>query len=266
MPWVRSLTSRASASDPGPVDRLDHLFVVTFGRSGSTLVQGLLNALPGTLVRGENGFFLRALFHSHEALARTKNKWSDASELKGPASAFYGAEELDLPAYRAGIRDLVEQQLVGGQGRQELRTVGFKEVLWHEVTEAETDRFLAFMDAVFPRARYVLHRRRNHEDVLVSGFWKRWDPKRAEDALLRVERFQEELAVGREDRTCWTTYEDLTSPDPAVAAEALVGLAQGVGHDPTPALLATLADTVKIGHGPNPSQGQNPARRKSGPA
>jgi len=31
-----------------------YVFVVTYGRSGSTLMQGLLNALPGVLVRGES--------------------------------------------------------------------------------------------------------------------------------------------------------------------------------------------------------------------
>src|SRR3954464_1127587 len=40
------------------------VFVVTYGRSGSTLVQGLLNALPGTLVRGENNFYILPLFQA----------------------------------------------------------------------------------------------------------------------------------------------------------------------------------------------------------
>jgi hypothetical protein len=37
-----------------PPRDLDHLFVVTWGRSGSTLQIGLLNTLPGYLVRGGN--------------------------------------------------------------------------------------------------------------------------------------------------------------------------------------------------------------------
>ena len=45
------------------------LFVVTYGRSGSTLVQGLLNAMPGVLVRGENNLFVLPLFRSWDALA-----------------------------------------------------------------------------------------------------------------------------------------------------------------------------------------------------
>ena len=33
---------------------MDYVFVVTYGRSGSTLVQGMLNTMPRTLVRGEH--------------------------------------------------------------------------------------------------------------------------------------------------------------------------------------------------------------------
>jgi hypothetical protein len=35
-------------------DGPDHLFIVTYGRSGSTLLQGILNSTPGVLIRGEN--------------------------------------------------------------------------------------------------------------------------------------------------------------------------------------------------------------------
>src|SRR5688572_1085508 len=34
--------------------QLGHLFIVTYGRSGSTLLQGVLNSIPGYLIRGEN--------------------------------------------------------------------------------------------------------------------------------------------------------------------------------------------------------------------
>jgi hypothetical protein len=34
--------------------RFPNIFVVTYGRSGSTLLQGVLNGIPGFLIRGEN--------------------------------------------------------------------------------------------------------------------------------------------------------------------------------------------------------------------
>ena len=46
-----------------PREDLGYLFVLTYGRSGSTLLQGILNSIPGYLVRGENR---QILFHLHE--------------------------------------------------------------------------------------------------------------------------------------------------------------------------------------------------------
>lgn len=234
---------------------MDHLFVVTYGRSGSTLLQGLLNAIPGTLVRGENDFFLRGLFLSHQALARTREKWSGASERKGSASAFYGADQLHLEDFERGVRELVDRQLLGDVAREDVARLGFKEVLWHEVAEGETGAFLDFLDAVFPEARYVLHRR-SHEDVLVSGFWKRWDEEKAARALVRVEQLQDALATDRPDRVCWTSYEELTSDDPAAKRVALTALARFVVDEVTPELVDSLMATTLVGHGPNPRQGQ----------
>lgn len=52
-----------------------HVFIVTYGRSGSTLTQSLLNTLPGYQIRGENGnlawFLARAVdvVRRHEMFA-----------------------------------------------------------------------------------------------------------------------------------------------------------------------------------------------------
>ncbi|MGH3306736.1 MAG: hypothetical protein ACRDOX_03520, partial [Nocardioides sp.] len=43
-------------------DDLGYLFVMTYGRSGSTLLQGILNSIPGYLIRGENR---QVLIHVH---------------------------------------------------------------------------------------------------------------------------------------------------------------------------------------------------------
>ena len=40
---------------------MDHVFVMTYGRSGSTLLMGILNSIPGWLLRGENRHAMRHL-------------------------------------------------------------------------------------------------------------------------------------------------------------------------------------------------------------
>lgn len=46
----------------GPSFRFGSILVITYGRSGSTLLQGILNSIDGILIRGENhNFLLRSL-------------------------------------------------------------------------------------------------------------------------------------------------------------------------------------------------------------
>lgn len=242
---------------------MGHVFVVTYGRSGSTLLQGLLNALPGTLVRGESEFFLHGLFKGHASLAEVQQKWSGPARTKGSASAFYGADVIDLPTFDEDLRRMVDRQLLGDANPDHARWLGFKEVLWHQVTPEETTGFIEFLNAVFPDARYVLHRR-NHEHVLVSGFWKKWDDDQARAAVLRVEELQDALAAACPDRVCWTSYEELTSPDEQESKAVLQRLVESLGHSLTPQLLGKLRETLTIGHGPNPSTGVKPVPATGG--
>jgi hypothetical protein len=70
------------------------LVVVTYGRSGSTLVQGLLNAMPGVLVRGEHQFALLTLFRVHQQLVAVRARYGELSRERGPWAAWFGADVL----------------------------------------------------------------------------------------------------------------------------------------------------------------------------
>ncbi|UCV16550.1 hypothetical protein [Quatrionicoccus australiensis] len=48
------------------------ILVVTYGRSGSTLLQGVLNTLPNVLIRGENHDFCWGLYLAWKSLIQTK--------------------------------------------------------------------------------------------------------------------------------------------------------------------------------------------------
>src|SRR3954447_25026285 len=88
-----------------------YVFVVTYGRSGSTLVQGLLNTLPQTLVRGENNFYVLALYRA-QALARGFQRKYGKNPTP-PSSAFYGLDEIDLTAFETSAHRLMVTQLLG---------------------------------------------------------------------------------------------------------------------------------------------------------
>lgn len=229
-------------------------FVVTYGRSGSTLVQGLLNTLPGGLVRGENNLFVLPLFRSWAQLRDYQKRYGSLAAERGVQSAFYGMSDVSLDAFAESARELVTRQLYGSADPATVAVLGFKEVAWHRVRPKEIRPFFDFMDQVFPDARYVLHRRA-HEDVTKSGFWRREDPESVNQALGRVETIQDRLRETRPERTHDTRYERLTSDDPGVVDDELRGLAEFVQGSCDQPLLDRMRETLGVGFGPNPFRG-----------
>jgi hypothetical protein len=137
------------AERESPEVPLDYLFVVSCGRTGSTLVQGILNSTQGVVIRGENGGMLINLFDLHTAAQRPGR----------PLDGY--PEELALREFRHLATDLLFRPDPG------VHTVGFKEIKWpfDRITE-----YFSFLRGVFPGARFILSSRRL-EDVAASGFW-----------------------------------------------------------------------------------------------
>jgi hypothetical protein len=225
------------------------VFVVTYGRSGSTLMQGLLNTVPGALVRGENNLFVLPLFRSWVALRAYHRKYGRHGARRGVQSAFYGLDEFRPAAYVDSCREAVLPQLYGKVSPRKVRLLGFKEVVWYRVRPRETEQFFDFFDRLFPDARYVLHRRA-HENVSKSGFWRKEEPDKVARSLARVEEVQDYLADSRPERTLWTRYEDLTSDDPAVVDRELEALTEFLTGSCDDDLMARMRETLRVGYGP----------------
>ena len=244
--------------------RLQHLFVVTYGRSGSTLVQGLLNTLPRVLVRGENGFYILPLYRACvQAMAFRELHYHHRP--RQVSSAFYGVRAVRRHRFVAATRRLVVDTLLGPVERRAVDVLGFKEVLWHEITPEETADFFDFMDEAFPGARYVLNTRA-HENVAVSGFWQKHDADEVYAAIARVEEIQAHLRETRPDRVHDTRYELLTSDVRDVSDAQLRELAEFVLGRCDEDLLGRLRETLSTGHGPyafGASHGRR-QRRRSG--
>jgi hypothetical protein len=153
-------------------DDLGYLFVVTYGRSGSTLLMGLLNSIPGYLVRGENWDALHHLFRFHQTLAEGSRRWEPA-RLRQRTHPFYGAGDFPVRKSLEGTRALVLDTVL--RPKADTRVTGFKEIRWYHDDVAE---YVAWLREVFPGARFVVNTRA-HEEVLRSGWWAR-NPDSAE--------------------------------------------------------------------------------------
>ncbi|WP_343900464.1 sulfotransferase, partial [Nocardioides aquaticus] len=236
--------------------RFQYVFVVTYGRSGSTLVQGLLNTLPRTLVRGENGLYL---VHLYRALADSRRFRSRHDKYRGraPSSAFFGVRHTKERYFHRAVRGIVKDSVLGPVDPSSVDRLGFKEVQWHRVEPEEVAGFFDMMDAAFPGARYVLNTR-DPEAVLKSGFWRRVDDDVAAQRVEAIKEIQQFLRETRPERVLDVAYEAVTAADQAVQDRQLVALGEFVTGDPVPTeLLEAMRATVAQPHGPNSTAAQS---------
>jgi len=229
---------------------VEYVFVVTYGRSGSTLVQGMLNSMPRTLVRGENGLYVQHLFRAWQAadVIRQKRKGPPARK---PTNAFFGINALTRARFVRSAHRLVVGGILGSEEDKDFDRIGFKEVDWHQIAPEETEPFFAWFEEVCPDAKYVLNTR-DVAQVLGSGFWQRQDEDEAMAAIRRVIEIQDHLRSTRPDRVHETRYEVITGDDQAASDAALKGFAEFVVGGCDEALLETLRAKLEVGHGPNP--------------
>lgn len=60
-----------------------NIFIVTYGRSGSTLLQNLLMTIPGCIIRGENHNAMESIWNAAIRCRMTKQTWGKTEQ---PAS------------------------------------------------------------------------------------------------------------------------------------------------------------------------------------
>jgi hypothetical protein len=250
----------AAPSRPGtPAPDLTPVFVVTYGRSGSTLLQGLLNALPRTVVRGENGFYVIELFRA----TRRATEFAQQHRRHGvrnTTSAFFGLGTVRRKPFVTGVRRIMVPMLLGREDRSEVERLGFKEVLWHEVTAEETEPFFDWFDDVFPGARYILHTR-DREALLSSGFWRHEDAESVFEKVDRVVEIHDFLRRTRPDRVLDTTYERFIGDQETKDAQ-LRELATFVTGGCDDELLDRLRAVLETRHGPYGRPGAVPENSK----
>jgi hypothetical protein len=200
-------------------DRTDlaYLFVLTYGRSGSTLLQGILSSVPGVMVRGENGGVIDHLFRFHDTVLGHRERLARPGGLP-PSHPWWGVDGYPDDAALRNLRTLLLETVL--RPAPDTRVVGFKEIDWPVERLPEV---IAFMRAVFPGARFVLNTR-NLDDVARSKWWARQP-----DALGRL-RTMEDAFVRATDalgRDAYHVHYDDYVADPAV----LRGLFEWLGEN-----------------------------------
>ncbi len=211
------------------MQEMDYVFVMTYGRSGSTLLMGILNSIPGWLLRGENRHAMRHLYDFHRSGLEEKRRVNPdlASQ---PTHPWFGIEGYPEAASLQHIRALAQATLL--RPEPGTRVSGYKEIRWYD---EDLPAYLAFMQEVFPGARFVLNTR-NLADVAASNFWTHKD-----DPLGRVQFIEERMlaaAAGLGDAVHRVHYDDYVA-DPGSLRGLFDWLGETYDQDRIQAVMAT---------------------------
>lgn len=182
----------------------EHILVVTYGRSGSTLLQGLLNSIPGTLVRGENGNVFSIFFEIVRHMRSMRLEHANAFTANRP---WFGVSEISDSTLIEALRPTARAVLLGDLvSESSVVCLGFKEVRYDEMGDNLAD-YLDFLQQLFPNAA-VIFNTRDLAATSRSGWWKDRDPSAVRAHLAKVDEQFSDYAAGRSN--CFEIrYEDL---------------------------------------------------------
>jgi len=143
--------------------------ILTYGRTGSTVIQALLNAHDGVCVRGENMNLPVSLFRAVRSARQTA---SHAPPSPSPSNdPWFGAGNVSPGGMVETLRHLVVKDLLALPA--DARWGGFKEIRHtpaHFQDFAEFAAYVKFLDELLPGVRFVLNVR-SIEQTASSGWW-----------------------------------------------------------------------------------------------
>ncbi len=162
------------------------ILIITYGRSGSTLLQGILNSIEGCVIKGENNNFCYHLFKAYKALKNTqiyKGKEED-----NPRHPWFGYNSLDVNFYLDQTSDLIKKLLLAEQTTDpKISCYGFKEIRYMQKYHIKDFfEYLEFLKKVFPKVAFIFNTR-NHDDVLASGWWEKMDSDQVRKEIIDLE-------------------------------------------------------------------------------
>ncbi|MGR3637465.1 MAG: sulfotransferase family protein [Shimia sp.] len=198
---------------PHPKD--GYVFIVTYGRSGSTLLQNLLNAIPGYQIRGENNNALFPLMQAWRLLEsapplRGMRHSGDVSDQTHP---WFGGENIDPAEVGAALAASFTSTVL--KPDPDVRVSGFKEIRFHTAPKL-FPAYLNFIHDFFPNSRFVFNTR-DHASVMKSSWWANKSPEDVRDILNRAENLYRQYLDTHPDRGFLVHYDDYADDPTALA-------------------------------------------------
>lgn len=226
----------------GTVHDYRYVFIVTYGRSGSTLLMSLLNTIPGYRISGENYNALYRLYQADAAIGKAFQQHSDRRHLVSQG-AWYGAPRMRPQLFRYELADSFVAHVLRPEPGD--RVLGFKEIRYIKTDMPDLTGFLDFLRATFPGCKIVFNHR-NLADVARSSWWANSD------------RSMEKLAAA--DARLWEIPEDeqhfhFSYDEIDDSLKNIRALFEFLGEDLDEQV---VREVLRIRHGPPSSYGQKP--------
>lgn len=215
------------------------IYIVTYGRSGSTLLQGILNASSEIHVAGENGGFLHDLFLATKTIVATRKKVGQNSH-RSATDPFYGVDFFSEKDFAEQFGKLLKGQILKSCPKAKApRFVGFKEIRYPHKPELEA--YFEFMRSLFQRSIF-LFLFRDLDQTLSSGMY----------ADLNDDARQQHRKVFFEFEATCKTFASNRSDCAIIRYEDLVGNPRGVAEQfarlGLPVVASDIERTLKTPH------------------
>ncbi|WP_378944782.1 sulfotransferase [Paracoccus sp. R86501] len=224
-----------------------YVFVVTYGRSGSTLTQKLLNSIPGYQIRGENGNILYHLARAATVTSTWENfiwRREDINKSKQEQKEFlrdiigtsgdpwYGAELVNPNSFRCSIADKFVSEIL--RPNKETRVSGFKEIRWHE-DRVFFPKFLRFIKFTFPKSKFIFQTR-TAGDVAKSAWWKNRSQSDVLEMIASADRLYAQFSKDFSD-SCFTVEYERYAEGPSYVKEIFDFLNEDLDIDSVASIL-----------------------------
>ena len=193
---------------------MNHTLIITHGRTGSTLLQGILNAIEGWHIKGENFNFPYGLYLSHQALLKSGG-FKDKGDPSSPTNPWFGVGDYNLEYYSQQVCSLIENTLLSGQANKIITNCGFKEIRYFDLFKNDPSGenlsgYLDFLTKTLHPCKLVILQR-NLKDVIKSDWWAEEDQKSILKLLTGFNDFLLSYSQKNKDITFCIDYEDMIS-------------------------------------------------------
>ncbi len=213
------------------------IFIVTYGRSGSTLLQTILQSIPGAHLCGENDNVILQIWNAVRKVKGAKSAWGD----KGgdhPSNPWYGTKYFRPMHFADRMVDAFVDDVL--RPPPTARWIGFKEIRYDEFGD-DLPSVLNFMSQSFKNAKFVFNTR-DADAVSRSGWWRQHDPNEVKRMVFEQDARFASYASQHRTNTFSASYEEV-STDPY----SLEQLFHMLGEDFNAKIIGDIL-TVRLSH------------------